>query len=156
MPSLNIKPPKDDDGYFERMSRAIFQGGLNWRMVENKWPGSKKAFADFSIDKVAKFGDEKVLELMTDTRIIRNEKKIRAVIHNAQEFKRIQEEYKSFPRYISSFRGAEQGLAYDIQMRFKHIGPSTARMYLWMVGMKLTPTSEEKAWIAAHSRGKNH
>ncbi|MDE1860134.1 MAG: DNA-3-methyladenine glycosylase I [Candidatus Micrarchaeota archaeon] len=149
---FNIKPPKNDDEYFERMTHAIFQAGLNWKMVENKWPNLRKAFADFSIDRVARFGDREVERLMKDTGIIRNEKKIRSVIANAREFQRIKGEYRSFPGYIRSFHGSEQGMAYDLQERFKHLGSSSARMYMWMIGMKLKPNAEEKAWIASHDK----
>jgi DNA-3-methyladenine glycosylase I len=149
---FGIKPPKNDDEYFERMCHAVFQAGLNWKMVENKWPGFRKAFADFSIEKVAKYGESDVQKLMGDRRIIRNEKKIRSVIFNARAFQNIQKEYKSFPKYMSSFRGAERGLQNDIEERFKHLGPSSARMYLWMVGMNLKPNEEEKKWIVKHDK----
>ena len=56
---INVSPPRYDDGYFERMSQAIFQAGLNWKMVENKWPHFRRAFANFSINKVAKFDNKK-------------------------------------------------------------------------------------------------
>lgn len=149
---FNIKPPMDDDEYFERMCRAIFQGGLNWQMIEKKWPNFRKAFDNFSIEKVAKYGEQDVKKLMNDAGIVRNEKKIRSAIYNAQEFQRIQKEFKSFPRYLGSFRNAEYAIQNDISERFKHIGPSSARMYLWMVGMKLTPNAEEKKWIAEHDK----
>jgi 3-methyladenine DNA glycosylase Tag len=148
----HIDPPRDDDEYFERMSRAVFQAGLNWKVVENKWPGFKKAFLNFSIDRVAAFTEKDIASLMANTAVVRNEKKIRATIFNAQEFKRVKKEFGSFPRYIGSFKGAEYGLANDIHERFRFLGPSTARMYLWMVGMKLTPNAEEKAWIAQHDK----
>jgi 3-methyladenine DNA glycosylase Tag len=45
--------PPNDDAYFENMCRIIFQAGLNWRVIDMKWPTTKKAFADFSVDKVA-------------------------------------------------------------------------------------------------------
>ena len=28
----------EDKDYFEKMTRIVFQGGLNWKMIENKWP----------------------------------------------------------------------------------------------------------------------
>ena len=49
--------PNDDDGYFEQMSKAVFLAGLNWKVIEKKWPDIKRLFANFSIDAVAQFGD---------------------------------------------------------------------------------------------------
>lgn len=88
-------PPKDDDEYFERMSHAIFEAGLNWKMIQKKWPNFNKAFSNFSIGKIAKFTEKDVASLMKDAGIVRNEKKIRATIYNAQEFQRIAQEFGS-------------------------------------------------------------
>ena len=48
-------PKSNDEVYFENMCRVIFQAGLNWQVIDNKWPSIKKAFANFNIDKVACF-----------------------------------------------------------------------------------------------------
>ena len=50
----------EDNDYFENMTRIIFQGGLNWKVIENKWSYFKKIFRDFSNDQVAKFDDSVV------------------------------------------------------------------------------------------------
>jgi 3-methyladenine DNA glycosylase Tag len=47
------KRPTDDNSYFENMCRVIFQAGLNWHVIDNKWPTTRKAFANFDINKVA-------------------------------------------------------------------------------------------------------
>ncbi|TMI36952.1 hypothetical protein E6H25_01355 [Candidatus Bathyarchaeota archaeon] len=33
------------------MTRSLFTAGLNWKVIEKKWPSFQKAFADFSISK---------------------------------------------------------------------------------------------------------
>ena len=60
------KRPQTDDDYFENMCRVIFQAGLNWQVIDNKWPTTRKAFANFNIDKVACFTDDDVERLMKD------------------------------------------------------------------------------------------
>lgn len=150
MPIMNTKPPKDDAGYFDLMSRAIFTAGLNWKMVENKWPDFRKAFADFSPAKVAKMTEKDVRALMKDTRIVRNEKKIQATIENARTMLDLAKEHESFDGYIDSFGKKEKLVLEDLQRRFKFMGPSTARMFLWMAGYRLTPTKEEQTWMKAH------
>src|SRR5207244_13474119 len=57
MPGWKAVPPKDDHGYLDLMSRAIFSAGLNWRMVEKKWPHFRTAFRDFSPEKVARLSE---------------------------------------------------------------------------------------------------
>ncbi len=148
----HAEKPKTDDGYFEQMTRAIMQAGLNWTMIEKKWPNFKKAFANFSIAKVAAFKESNVRTLMKDASIVRNEKKIRSTIANAEELRRIAKEFGSFRGYLDSFKGDEEELLTDLQKRFRHLGESSSRIFLYMAGEKLKPTREEKAWPDSHRK----
>jgi 3-methyladenine DNA glycosylase Tag len=150
MPGWKTAPPKDDQGYFDRMSKTIFTAGLNWRMVENKWDNFQRAFADFAPAKVAELTEKDVKALMKDTGIVRNERKIRATIQNAQAVLAIEKEFGSVREYLDSFGKKEEALQKDLQLRFKHLGPSTGRMFLWSVGHPLTPNREEKKWMKGH------
>jgi 3-methyladenine DNA glycosylase Tag len=140
-------PPKDDSGYFERMTTHLFSAGLNWKVVEGKRKAMDEAFAHFSPAKVAKFGEGDIKRLMSDTGIIRNEKKIRATIHNAAQFLEVKRDYGSFKVYLNRVGKDEAKLQADLTDRFHHVGPSTARMFLWSVGFPLKPTKEEKEWM---------
>jgi 3-methyladenine DNA glycosylase Tag len=133
------------------MTKAIFQAGLNWKMIDNKWPDFEKAFSKFSIAKVAKFGDSQISSLMKNEGIVRNESKIRATIYNAQQAALIEKEFGSFKEYVRSFGKDHEKLSDDVQSRFHHMGPSSARTFLWMAGVKLEPTAEEKMWTAKNS-----
>jgi len=150
-PTWKVTPPKDDAEYFERMSRTLFTAGLNWDVVERKWPNFRKAFAGFSPEKVARMTEKDIKFLMGDAGIVRNEKKIRATISNASEFVALKKQYGSFKEYVSSFGKDETKLQEDLQEKFQHVGGSTARMFLWSVGYELTPTKEEKEWMAKNA-----
>ncbi len=136
------------------MSRSIFTAGLNWNMIEKKWPNFDKAFAGFSPVRVARLSERDVKRLMQNDGIVRNERKIRATVHNAGQFLMLEKEFGSFRKYLDSFGKEEGRLQEDLQEKFRHLGPSTARMFLWSVGYPLTPNREEKKWIAGH--GHNH
>jgi 3-methyladenine DNA glycosylase Tag len=136
--------------YFAWMTRTLFTAGLNWQMIEKKWPHFRRAFADFAPTRVARFSEKDIRDLMKDTGIVRNERKIRATVHNAEMFLALAKEFGSFRDYLNSFSKDEKGLQIDLQRRFHHLGASTARMFLWSVGYPLTPTREEKAWMASH------
>src|SRR5215813_4700941 len=99
-----MEKPKNDNDYFERMSRVIFMSGLNWQTLEKKWAGIKKAFANFDVNKVARFQESKVEELMSNPDVIRNLPKIRAVIANAREIQMVTAEYSSFAKYLAALR----------------------------------------------------
>ena len=147
---MRVAPPRNDSEYFERMSRAIFSAGLNWKMIDNKWPNFRSAFARFLPGTVAKLSERDVHELMKNPGIVRNERKIRATIHNAKTVLAIEKEHGSFKKYLESFGKDEAGLQESLQERFQHLGPSSARMFLWMVGYPLTPNREEKTWMESH------
>ena len=75
--------PDTDSGYFAVLAQATFQAGFSWEVVRNKWPSFVKAFDGFDIDKVARYGPDDIDRLLADKGIVRNGRKIEAVIHNA-------------------------------------------------------------------------
>jgi len=150
MPGWKAVPPKDDHGYLDLMSRAIFSAGLNWRMIEKKWPHFRKAFRDFSPEKVARLSERDIRALMQDSAIVRNEKKIRATVENAKTILDLAKEHGSVKGYIQGFGKREGKLLEALQYKFKHMGPATARVFLWSIGFPLTPNEEEKRWMKGH------
>jgi DNA-3-methyladenine glycosylase I len=87
---------------------------------------------------------------MNNTGIVRNEKKIWATVQNANTILDLEKEHGSVKEFMESFGKNEKGLQEELRRRFKFMGPSTARMFLWMVGYPLTPTKEEKLWMKGH------
>ncbi|MDA4121328.1 MAG: DNA-3-methyladenine glycosylase I [Thaumarchaeota archaeon] len=149
-PTGRVGQPKSDSEYFDRMCKAVFSAGLNWRVIENKWSGFRKAFEGFVPEKVAKLSEKEIQALMKNPDIVRNEKKIRATVQNAKAMVDLKKEFGSMRSYVDSFGRKEDKLQDELQSRFKHVGPSSARTFLWMVGYKLTPTKEEKMWMKGH------
>jgi DNA-3-methyladenine glycosylase I len=135
------KRPPNDASYFENMSRVIFQSGLNWRIIENKWTTIKKAFANFEVSKVAYFSDAEVENLMKDAGIVRNKGKIKAIIQNAQNFVAIEKQYGSFQKYLDSLDKSDNyaNVVKDLVNKFKWLGPPSASLFLYTVGEKINP-----------------
>ena len=96
-------PLHDDDKLFEFLILEGFQAGLSWRIILNKREGFRNAFADFDVQKVARFDDDDVARQLEDKGIVRNRLKILGAITNAQRFIEVQEEFGSFDRYIWQF-----------------------------------------------------
>ena len=78
------KRPESDEAYFENLTRVIFQAGLNWHVIDKKWPTTKKAFEQFLISKVAGFTDKDVQRLLKDEGIVRNKNKVCAPLMPAK------------------------------------------------------------------------
>ena len=133
------KRPENDELYFENMCRVIFQEGLNWHVIDNKWSTTKNAFANFSINTVACFTTADVERLMNNAGVVRNRSKIEAIIYNAQGFKTIKEHFGSFQAYLDSLDKSNnyEAVVKDLTGKFKHIGPSSASLFLYTVGERI-------------------
>jgi DNA-3-methyladenine glycosylase I len=133
--------PPNDDAYFENMCRVIFQSGLNWRVIEDKWLTTRKAFANFEVSKVAYFSNAEVENLMKDAGIVRNKGKIKAILQNAQNFKAIETKYGSFQKYLDSLDKSDNyaNVIKDLVNKFKWLGPPSASLFLYTVGENINP-----------------
>ncbi len=96
-------PLHDDKKLFEFMVLDAFQAGLSWKTILHKRENFRKAFDNFEIEKIALYDEPKILELMLDASIIRNQAKIRATVNNARLFMDVQKEFGSFDKYIWQF-----------------------------------------------------
>ena len=85
-------PVKTESGVFERLTLEAFQSGLSWSTILRKRPAFREAFANFDPEIVATFNEDAVASLMANPAIIRNERKIRATIRNAQATLKLHEE----------------------------------------------------------------
>ena len=96
--------PNFDDKYlFEMLILESFQAGLSWECVLNKREDFRIAYDNFDIDKVINYSEDKINELLSNEKIIRNKLKINASVGNAKIFKNIQKEYGSFYNYLITF-----------------------------------------------------
>jgi len=98
-------PIYDDQTLFEFVTLESAQAGLSWYTVLKKRKNYRRAFANFDVEKVARFNSRSVERLMNDAGIIRNRLKIEAAISNAREFMNIQSEFGSFSDYLWRFVG---------------------------------------------------
>jgi len=96
-------PVSDDTKHFEFLVLDAFQAGLSWLTILKKRDRFRIAFQNFDVEAIAQFKDRDINALLLDQGIIRNEMKIRATVHNAQAFLRVQEEFGSFNHYVWSF-----------------------------------------------------
>ncbi len=144
---MKIVPTSAGD-YLEVMSKSIFQTGISWRVVESKWPGTREAFHDFDAKTVAGLGDLDIEELAQDTRVIRNRKKLQAIVGNARRMLELEAEHGSFKNYLRSHGDFDATLA-ALRKEFKFLGPTGIYHFLYVVGENVPPYEDFEA-----SRGK--
>ena len=140
--------PKQLSDYLEVLSKAVFQTGISWQVVDKKWPGIREAFQGFDPQAVASLPPWEVDNLTNDARIIRNRRKIEATIGNAQTMLALESEHQGFHNYLRSHGGFEQTVA-DLRRRFRFLGDSGAYYFLWVVNEDV-PSYDE--WCASRGR----
>ncbi len=145
-----IEKPKNDNEYLERMSRVIMAAGLNWQVLEKKWPGIKQAFAGFNVNTVANFLEPEIEELMMNPDVIHNLAKIRAIVANAKTMQALAKEHGSFANYLASLNksGGEAMLREQLSKQFAFLGKGTTVIFLFAVGEDLPEATKE--WQARH------
>lgn len=125
---------KDDSLLFEKLCLECFQAGLSWRTVLYKRNAFRRCFYGFDIKKTAAMTEKDIERLMSDSTIVRNRRKIEAVIHNAKRHLAVFAEPGSFSRYVYAFGGGE-ALSKDLKEKgYRFAGPTICESFLLSVG----------------------
>ena len=132
--------------YLDVITRAVFQSGMSWRVVENKWPGFREAFAGFDPERVAAFGADDIERLAADTRIVRNRRKIEATVTNAQRMLELEREPGGFVGWLRS-RGDFDATVAALRGELRYLGDMGAYYFLYVV-KEPVPSHEE--WMRTH------
>jgi len=140
-----IEPTRLAD-YLEVLTKAVFQSGMSWRVVEAKWDGFREAFSDFDAPIVAAFSGEDVDRLVEDTRIIRNRRKIEATITNAETLLTLDKGPGGFTGWLRSHGDFDATVA-AVRGEFRFLGDTGTYYFLYVVGEKVPPHEE---WMKAH------
>jgi DNA-3-methyladenine glycosylase I len=148
-------PLHDDHKLFEFLILEGAQAGLSWSTILAKRPAYRQAYDGFDVNKVARYGNAKIRELLANPGIVRNRLKILASIENARAFKAVQSEFRSFDSYVWGFVGGRQkhnnwktkrsvpartaeseAMSKDLKRRgFKFVGSTICYAFMQAVGM---------------------
>ncbi|MBD1372761.1 DNA-3-methyladenine glycosylase I [Hazenella sp. IB182357] len=148
-------PLYDDQKLFEMLNLEGAQAGLSWYTILKKRENYRQAFDGFDPSKVIHYDERKIAELLLNPGIIRNKRKIQAVIDNAHAYHRVVEEFGSFRTYIwgfvddkpimnhfSSSEDVPSSTALSLRMSkdlkkrgFKFVGPTICYAYMQAIGM---------------------
>ena len=96
------QPVNDDFRLFEKICLEGFQSGLSWITILRKRENFRSAFAGFDFNKVAEFGENDIVRLLTDTGIVRHRGKIVSTINNAARAMELKREFGTLAAYFWS------------------------------------------------------
>ncbi|MBC5801313.1 MAG: DNA-3-methyladenine glycosylase I [Candidatus Eremiobacteraeota bacterium] len=138
--------------YLAVMSRAVFQAGLSWTLIESKWDAYVRLFEGFDVERVAAFDEVDVDRILADGGIVRTRKKVVATIANARTLLTLDRECGGFARYLASF--SDYGaLADDLRERFAFLGPISVYYFVFLCGGRVPRFEDwEKAVRGDHPR----
>lgn len=127
-----------DDDYHWVLVYVAFYSGMKAKIVEQRMPIIREFLHGYQ--RVADYDDENVKRMMSDDRMLRYEKKIRASIQNARAVREVVSRYGSFRAYLDSFDSKDPSenllrLRNDLMSRFKMIGPITSFHFMMDVGL---------------------
>jgi DNA-3-methyladenine glycosylase I len=148
-------PVHDDRKFFEFITLEGAQAGLSWATVLKKRENYRKLFADFDVEKIARYNKSKIETLLNNPGIIRNRLKVESTISNARAFIEIQHEFGSFDTYIWQFTDGKpvvsrwktvqqvpasteisDAMAKDLKKRgFKFVGSTICYAFMQATGM---------------------
>ena len=139
----------DDHYLYEMLILECFQAGLSWECILNKRDYFKDAYDNFDLDKIIKYDETKINELLNNKNLIRNKNKIISSINNSKIFKSIILEYGSFYNYLKSFtkgkiiyendkatNNLSDAISKDLYKRgMRYVGSITIYSYLEAIGI---------------------
>ena len=148
-------PLHDDQKLFEMLILEGAQAGLSWITILRKREAYREAFDHFDPEKVARYDEAKITELLNNSGIVRNKLKVNSAVSNAQAYLTVQEEFGSFDTYIWQFVGGQpivnrwtemsqipaqttesQAMSKDLKARaFKFVGPTICYAHMQATGM---------------------
>jgi DNA-3-methyladenine glycosylase I len=150
-------PVDNDRRLFETLSLQGFQPGLSWLTILRKREGFRRAFADFDIERLARFGERDAKRLLDDASIVRHRGKIEATLNNAKRAVELVDEEGSLAAYVWRFEPdpctrpkrltwkallelaqtpESQALAKDLKRRgWRFVGPTTVYAFMQAMGL---------------------
>jgi|GEM_PF-6164617 len=145
----DIRLAKWMERYCQKRGIPIFNTPEAVAAFDDKRENFREAFSDYSVDKICQYGENEIAQLLQNSGIVRNRRKIEAAINNARVFAEIQREFETFSNYIWHFTNGEivhetsktcsllsDKVAKDMKIRgMKFIGTTTVYSYLQAIGM---------------------
>ncbi|MGO4444195.1 DNA-3-methyladenine glycosylase I [Mycobacterium sp. 2YAF39] len=154
------QPLRDSKALFERVTLEAFQSGLSWLIILRKRDNFRRAFHEFDVERVARYGERDIARLMDDAGIVRNRAKIEATIANAHAVADLDVDLaellwsfappsKPRPAAMSDVPAVtpeSTAMAKELKRRgFRFVGPTTAYALMQATGMVDDHTAD--CWV---------
>jgi DNA-3-methyladenine glycosylase I len=136
---------------YEMLNLSGMQAGLTWKVILGKRESYSLVFDQWDPDRISQYDEDKITELLGDSRIIRNRLKIKAIINNAKAYIKLREEYGGLDHFLWSYvpnkapimsyekkttSPLSEEISKDLKKRkFQFVGPTIIYAYLQSIGV---------------------
>lgn len=148
-------PVYEDSRLMEMLILEGAQAGLSWITILRKRDDYRRAFKDFDLEELSRYGEREIEEILNNPGIVRNRAKVTSAINNARLAMKIKEEKGSLASFLWSFVGGRpiqnrwlswsqvskataesRAMARELKDRgFKFVGPTICYSFMQAVGM---------------------
>jgi hypothetical protein len=142
-----ISDPSLDD-HLEVMTRAIFQAGLSWALIDARWDAFRTAFEGFNVTVIATYGEGEIERIMAADNVIHSRSKIAGTIANARALKALAAEHGDVGTYVRAFASYD-ALYADAKKRFAFLGDLSCYYWLFRTGLPVPPLER---WMERQDR----
>jgi len=133
-----------DQALFEELAFQLFGAGFSRVVVRKRWPAIRAAYCDFDLQQVAAFDAARLEQLVQDPAMIRNRRKLAAVVSNASIVLEIGASHGSLRSWLDSYPVAERYLLHrEVARRFNSIGERSAFWFLIATGYELYYSTDD-------------
>ena len=123
------------------MSQAVFQAGVAWKMIADRWENYRRSFEEFDPTRVAALDSSDLERILHEGGVMRTYRKLAATVENARSLLELERTYGSFAAYLDSFPNYA-ATARDLKKRFKFMGELNAYYFLFRVRRPVPPFEE--------------
>ncbi len=125
----------DDNELFGRLILEINQAGLSWTLILKKELNFRRAFSGFDVGCIALYDDADIQRLLANAGIVRNRRKIEAIIHNAGVVMAMKQEHGSFKAWLDQHHPMElRSWIRLFKKTFRFTGPEIVNEWLMSTG----------------------
>ncbi|MCW8347019.1 MULTISPECIES: DNA-3-methyladenine glycosylase I [Vibrio] len=92
-----------DDRWLAAFTMKVFQCGISWQVVRNKWDNFEDVFFQFRVEPLLMLSDEHWEQKAQDPRIIRHLTKVMSIPSNARMIQSARFEHASFAEMVANW-----------------------------------------------------
>jgi 3-methyladenine DNA glycosylase Tag len=125
-----------DGRWLSEVSKAVFQAGFNWKVVDNKWPRIEELFRGFDPAFCRFLSDEALENLMRQDGMISHWKKTKSIQLNADFFQQLSDAHGGLGKYFAGWTSANYAdNLRSLQKGGDRLGGKTAQVFLRRMGV---------------------